>query len=108
MKRFKSSAEGISTQVKTSQKIEFKEFKISNGIQCYLYKDNFNPIINLSIGYKVGSKDETPNKRGLAHFFEHMMFEGSDHVKDKEHFKIISEAGGTMNGNTERDKTTYF
>ncbi len=108
MKRFKSSAEGNSTQVKSSQKIEFKEFKLSNGLQCYLYKDNFNPIINLSIGYKVGSKDETPNKRGLAHFFEHMMFQGSENVKKNEHFANVIKSGGMCNAFTMFDGTVYY
>src|SRR5690606_23414844 len=51
---------------------------------------------------------ETPGKSGFAHFFEHMMFQGSDHVDDEEHFKIVSSAGGTMNGTTNRDRTNYF
>lgn len=108
MKRFKSSAGETSTRVNSSQKIELKEFRLANGLQCYLYKDNFNPIINLSIGYKVGSKDEVPNKRGLAHFFEHMMFQGSENVKKNEHFENIIKSGGMCNAFTMFDGTVYY
>lgn len=108
MKRFKSSTGGNSTLVKSSQKIDLKEFKLPNGLQCYLYKDNFNPIINLSIGYKVGSKDEVPNKRGLAHFFEHMMFQGSENVKKNEHFENVLKSGGVCNAFTMFDGTIYY
>ncbi|HMQ70396.1 MAG TPA: pitrilysin family protein [Ignavibacteria bacterium] len=108
MKRFKSSTDETSSQVNSSQKIELKEFRLPNGLQCYMFKDNFNPIINLSIGYKVGSKDETPSKRGLAHFFEHMMFQGSENVKKNEHFEYVMKSGGVCNAFTMYDGTVYY
>ncbi|MBL0256099.1 MAG: insulinase family protein [Bacteroidetes bacterium] len=88
--------------------IPFEKWKLTNGLTILVHEDHTNPLVTVRITYHVGSARESIGKSGFAHFFEHMMFEGSDHVKDKEHFKIISEAGGTMNGNTERDKTNYF
>jgi zinc protease len=88
--------------------IPYEKWKLPNGLTLIIHEDHSDPIVNVSIVYHVGSARESLGKSGFAHFFEHMMFEGSDHVKDKEHVKIISEAGGTMNGFTERDKTTYY
>lgn len=88
--------------------IPFEKWKLSNGLTILVHEDHTNPLVTVRITYHVGSARESIGKSGFAHFFEHMMFEGSDHVKDKEHFKIISESGGTMNGNTERDITNYF
>src|SRR5580765_6532804 len=88
--------------------IPYEKWKLPNGLTLIIHEDHSDPIVNVSIVYHVGSARESIGKSGFAHFFEHMMFEGSDHVKDKEHFKIVSEAGGNMNGFTERDKTTYF
>src|SRR6185436_2557644 len=88
--------------------IPYEKWKLPNGLVLIIHEDHSDPIVNVSIVYHVGSARESLGKSGFAHFFEHMMFEGSDHVKDKEHFKIVSEAGGTMNGNTERDRTNYF
>ncbi|HNP49838.1 MAG TPA: pitrilysin family protein, partial [Bacteroidia bacterium] len=88
--------------------IPFEKWKLNNGLTIIVHEDHSNPLVTVRITYHVGSARESIGKSGFAHFFEHMMFEGSDHVKDKEHFKIISEQGGTMNGNTERDVTNYF
>ncbi|MEI6488115.1 MAG: pitrilysin family protein [Bacteroidota bacterium] len=88
--------------------IAYEKWKLSNGLTVLLHEDHSDPVINLMVTYKVGSARESMGKSGFAHFFEHMMFEGSKHLADKEHFKIVSTAGGEMNGFTERDKTTYF
>jgi len=88
--------------------IPFEKWKLTNGLTILVHEDHTNPLVTVRITYHVGSAREKIGKSGFAHFFEHMMFEGSDHVKDKEHFKIISEAGGTMNGTTNRDRTNYF
>src|SRR6185436_545981 len=88
--------------------IPYEKWKLPNGLVLIIHEDHSDPIVNVTVNYHVGSARESLGKSGFAHFFEHMMFEGSDHVKDKEHFKIISEAGGNMNGFTQRDKTTYF
>lgn len=88
--------------------IPYEKWKLSNGLTLLIHEDHSNPLVHVRVTYHVGSARESIGKSGFAHFFEHMMFEGSDHVKDKEHFKIVSEAGGDMNGYTERDMTTYF
>jgi len=64
--------------------------------------------VHVDVTYHVGSAREEIGKSGFAHFFEHMMFQGSDHVADEQHFKIVTEAGGTLNGSTNRDRTNYF
>jgi len=88
--------------------IAYEKWKLSNGLTIMVHEDHSNPIVHVRVTYHVGSARESIGKSGFAHFFEHMMFEGSDNVRDKEHFKIVNESGGTMNGFTERDATTYF
>ncbi len=88
--------------------IPYSKYKLSNGLIVLLHEDHSDPVVDVMVTYKVGSARESMGKSGFAHFFEHMMFEGSKHLADKEHFKMVSTAGGDMNGFTERDKTTYF
>jgi zinc protease len=88
--------------------IPFEKWKLTNGLTILVGEDHSDPIVNVSVTYHVGSARESIGKSGFAHFFEHMMFEGSDHVKDKEHIRIVNAAGGNMNGFTQRDKTVYF
>lgn len=88
--------------------IPYEKWRLPNGLTLIISEDHSDPIVNVAVAYHVGSARESIGKSGFAHFFEHMMFEGSDHVKDKEHFKIVSDAGGTMNGFTQRDMTVYF
>lgn len=101
---FISSAE-LSTQ---TAKIDFEEFDLANGLHVILHKDNTNPIVSVDIWYHVGAKDEDPGRTGFAHLFEHMMFQGSGNVKKTEHFNYIQNAGGTLNGTTNQDRTNYF
>jgi zinc protease len=88
--------------------IPYEKWKLPNGLTVLIHEDHSDPIINVMVTYKVGSNRESIGKSGFAHFFEHMMFQGSKNVADEEHFKIISSAGGNMNGFTERDKTVYY
>jgi len=88
--------------------IPYERWKLSNGLTILLHEDHSDPVVNVMVTYKVGSNRESIGKSGFAHFFEHMMFQGSKHVADEEHFKMVSTAGGNMNGFTERDKTVYF
>ena len=88
--------------------IAFEKYKLANGLTIIIHEDHSDPIININVTYKVGSNRESIGKSGFAHFFEHMMFQGSTNVKDEEHLKLISSAGGNMNGNTTRDRTVYF
>lgn len=82
--------------------------KLKNGLEYILYQDKSIPLVAVNIWYKVGSAFEKKGKTGLAHFFEHMMFQGSENVPKEMHFRLIQEAGGTLNGSTTTDRTNYY
>ena len=88
--------------------IPFEKYVLPNGLTVIVSEDHSDPVVHVDVTYHVGSAREEIGKSGFAHFFEHMMFEGSDHVADKEHFKVVTESGGTLNGSTNRDRTNYF
>ena len=88
--------------------ISYEKWELSNGLKVLIHEDHSDPIVQVHVTYHVGSNRESAGKSGFAHFFEHMMFQGSENVPDEEHFKIISDAGGDMNGNTTYDRTVYF
>ncbi|GGA99325.1 M16 family metallopeptidase [Agarivorans gilvus] len=88
--------------------IGYKKYRLANGLTVLLYQDQSAPLVHVDVTYHVGSSREQQGKSGFAHFFEHMMFQGSKHVGDQEHFRIINEAGGTMNGSTTQDRTNYY
>ncbi|WP_230471333.1 M16 family metallopeptidase [Hymenobacter jejuensis] len=88
--------------------IPYEKYVLPNGLTLLVAEDHSDPLVHVDVTYHVGSARETIGKSGFAHFFEHMMFQGSDHVKSGEHPKIISAAGGSMNGSTNRDRTNYF
>ena len=88
--------------------IEFKELTLSNGLHIILYKNNLLPVVNITLGYNVGSKDEAPGKKGIAHLFEHLMFQGSENVKKNEHFGYLMKSGGVCNAFTMQDFTIYY
>ncbi|HMI67792.1 MAG TPA: pitrilysin family protein, partial [Cyclobacteriaceae bacterium] len=88
--------------------IPYDKYTLSNGLTLIVHEDHSDPVIQVDVTYHVGSGREEISKSGFAHFFEHMMFQGSDHVGDEQHFKIVTEAGGTLNGSTNRDRTNYY
>ncbi len=88
--------------------IPYEKYVLPNGLTLILHEDHSDPLVHVDVTYHVGSAREEIGKSGFAHFFEHMMFQGSDNVGDEQHFKIITEAGGTLNGTTNRDRTNYF
>lgn len=88
--------------------IPYEKYVLPNGLTLLIHEDHSDPIVHVDVTYHVGSAREEIGKSGFAHFFEHMMFQGSDNVADEEHFKVITEAGGTLNGTTNRDRTNYF
>ncbi len=88
--------------------IPYEKYVLSNGLTVILHEDHSDPIVHVDITYHVGSAREEIGKSGFAHFFEHMQFQGSDHVADEQHFKTITAAGGTLNGSTNQDRTNYF
>lgn len=89
-------------------KIKFDEYRLDNGMRVILHQDDSVPIVTINIWYHVGSKNEKKGKTGFAHLFEHMMFQGSEHVADNMHFRLIQSAGGTLNGSTFFDRTNYY
>jgi len=95
----------VSAQMKP---IQFEEFDLENGLHVILHQDNSTPIVNVSVMYFVGSKNENPQLTGFAHFFEHLMFEGSDNIPRHEYSNYVERAGGTLNANTSFDRTYYY
>lgn len=98
----------VVTKEKGKLVIPYKKYMLENGMVVIVHEDNSDPIVHVDVTYHVGSAREEIGKSGFAHFFEHMMFQGSDNVADEQHFKIITEAGGTLNGTTNQDRTNYF
>jgi zinc protease len=96
------------SQTKAAVAIPYKKYKFANGLTVLVHEDSSDPLVHVDVTYHVGSAREEAGKSGFAHFFEHMMFQGSEHVADEEHFKIITEAGGNLNGTTNSDRTNYF
>ena len=88
--------------------IPYKKYELDNGLTLVLHEDHSDPLVHVDVTYHVGSGREELGKSGFAHFFEHMMFQGSENVADEQHFKLVTEAGGTMNGTTNTDRTNYF
>lgn len=88
--------------------IEFEEFNLDNGLHVILHEDHSTPIVAVSVLYHVGSKNERPGRSGFAHFFEHLMFEGSPNIERGEYMKIVQSSGGTLNANTSFDRTFYY
>ena len=88
--------------------ITYKKYMLSNGLSILVHEDHSDPVAYVDVTYHVGSAREQEGRSGFAHFFEHMMFQGSKNVADEQHFKVITEAGGTLNGSKNSDRTNYF
>mgnify|MGYP005837520955 CR=1 FL=1 len=88
--------------------IEFTEFDLENGLHCIVHENHTAPIVTVDVWYHVGSKNEEESRTGFAHLFEHLMFQGSKHVGKTEHFSYVQDAGGTLNGSTNFDRTNYY
>ena len=100
---------GLLLSVNTfAQKVAFEEYNLSNGMHVILHQDNSAPLVTTSVMYHVGSKDENPERNGFAHFFEHLLFEGTENIKRGDWFKIVSSNGGTNNANTTQDRTYFY
>jgi zinc protease len=89
-------------------KVAFEQYKLDNGLTVILHEDHSAPVVAVVVMYNVGSKNEKMKRTGFAHLFEHMMFQGSQHVADDEHFKLLQEVGGEVNGSTSSDRTNYY
>ncbi|GAB2460861.1 peptidase M16 [Hymenobacter qilianensis] len=88
--------------------IPYEKYLLPNGLTLLVHEDHSDPLVHVDVTYHVGSGREEIGKSGFAHFFEHMMFQGSDNVADEQHFKTVTASGGTLNGSTNRDRTNYY
>ena len=100
-----SSVIGVAQERK---KIEYTEYDLPNGVHVILHEDHSTPIVAVTMMYKVGSKNENVGRTGFAHFFEHLMFEGTENIDRHEFDKYVEGAGGTLNANTSQDRTFYY
>jgi len=91
-----------------AQEVSFEEYDLNNGMHVILHQDNSAPVVTTSVMYHVGAKDEDPEKTGFAHFFEHLLFEGTENIERGEWFKIVTSNGGRNNANTTQDRTYYY
>ena len=102
------TASGAAASSSSQILIPYAKYVLPNGLTLVIHEDHSDPVVHVDVTYHVGSAREEIGKSGFAHFFEHMMFQGSDHVGDDQHFKIVTAAGGTLNGSTNRDRTNYY
>jgi predicted Zn-dependent peptidase len=98
----------LSSMFASAQHVEFEEYKLPNGLHVILQQDKSAPVVTTSVMYHVGAKDEQPNRTGFAHFFEHLLFEGTQNVGRGQWFKIVAANGGQNNANTSDDRTYYY
>jgi len=96
------------TQISMAQQVAFEEYDLDNGLHVVLHQDATAPVVTTAVMYHVGAKDENPKRTGFAHFFEHLLFEGTENIERGEWFKIVSANGGTNNANTNDDRTYYY
>lgn len=89
-------------------KVQFTDTRLKNGLRVIISEDRTAPVFSIAVSYNVGSRDERKGRTGFAHLFEHMMFKGSENVGPGEHFTLIFNNGGSMNGTTNKDRTLYF
>lgn len=96
------------TATVSAQKIRFEEYTLENGLHVILHEDHSTPIVAVTVMYHVGSKNETVGRSGMAHFFEHLLFEGSENIGRGQYAKYVENAGGALNANTSQDRTFYY
>ncbi|WP_257657229.1 M16 family metallopeptidase [Parapedobacter lycopersici] len=99
---------GVLSSATAQNNIDFKTFRLNNGLEVLLHQDTTTPIVAVSVMYHVGSKNEDPSRTGFAHFFEHLLFEGTEHIGRGEYMKKIESIGGTLNAYTTNDITYYY
>lgn len=91
-----------------AQKVDFTEYNLPNGLHVILHQDHTAPVVAVTVMYHVGSRNEITGRTGFAHFFEHLLFEGSENIKRGEFMKLVSAGGGQNNANTTQDRTFYY
>ena len=91
-----------------AQEVEFEEYDLDNGLHVILHQDNNAPVVTTAVMYHVGGKDREDGQTGFAHFFEHLLFEGTENIENGKWFEMVSSNGGTNNANTSQDRTYYY
>ncbi len=104
----KNSSTNRKSEQLSGSVIKYEKYQLKNGLTVILHEDQSDPLVEVNVTYHVGSAREEMGRSGFAHFFEHMMFQGSENVADEAHFNIVTEAGGSMNGSTNTDITNYY
>ncbi|HET7458338.1 MAG TPA: pitrilysin family protein [Gemmatimonadaceae bacterium] len=102
------SPSGAAAPSQNPGRIAAESYNLANGLKVILAENHTAQVVAVDVWYDVGSRNERPTRTGFAHLFEHMMFQGSEHVKKGEHFQLIERAGGSLNGSTQDDRTNYF
>ena len=103
-----TAAPPLASQAGQAGRISYDSFSLANGLQVITSEDHSTPVVAVDVWYNTGSRNERPGRSGFAHLFEHMMFQGSAHVKKSEHFQLVERAGGEENGSTQEDRTNYY
>lgn len=98
----------LSGALSAQNQIQFEEYDLDNGLHVILHEDHSTPIAAVTVLYHVGSKNEDTNRTGFAHFFEHLLFEGSENIERGEFDSYVTNAGGALNANTSQDRTFYY
>ena len=98
----------LATYAGFAQQVEFTEYELDNGLDVILHQDNTAPVVTVGVMYHVGAKDEEEGRTGFAHFFEHLLFEGTENIDRGEWFNIVAANGGSNNANTTQDRTYYY
>lgn len=101
-------ASALTYNAQAEGNIKFTEYDLPNGLHVILHEDHSTPIVAVSVMYHVGSKNEDPQRTGFAHFFEHLLFEGSEYIGRGEYMKMVQSNGGQLNANTSQDRTFYY
>src|SRR2546422_5183365 len=101
---------GLAKQARPQEpaRIPVDTFSLANGLRVILSEDHSSQVVTVDLWYDVGSRNEVRGRTGFAHLFEHLMFQGSAHVKKGEHFQLVERAGGELNGTTAEDRTAYY
>jgi zinc protease len=103
------SATGLlGTTYAQAPKVAFEKYTLPNGLKVILHQDKTAPVVAVTALYHVGSKNEDTARTGFAHFFEHLLFEGTENIKRGEYMKYVTNAGGSLNANTSQDRTFYY
>lgn len=98
----------LAVSLSGATRVQFSDTKLENGLRVIISEDHTAPVVSVAVTYNTGSRDERKGRTGFAHLFEHMMFKGSEHVGPGEHFTLVFDNGGSMNGTTNQERTLYF